>query len=209
MMVVGIIVAALILLAFLRLGISAEYNESGFRARLSVAFFRKTIFDSEKPPKTAKKHKKTAEKSKKVEKKSTKNQPKFGSLDVLLDILPDIIRILERSKRRILIKRMVLYFMPAGDDPFTTAMQFGYTSGGLGYVKALLDSHFRVRKLDFRTAADFAATEPYIYVNAALSLAVWEAIYIIFAAFPIFTKTRGKTNEKPTDNQQKGEKAHG
>ena len=45
----------------------------------------------------------------------------------------------------------------------------------------LIEANFRVKRWDIRTALDYDAKEPTVYLKAALSLAVWEIVFIILA----------------------------
>ena len=47
-------------------------------------------------------------------------------------------------------------------------------------ILPLIENNFNIKKRDLRASVNFEAAEPYIYVKAILSLAVWEAVYVAF-----------------------------
>jgi hypothetical protein len=65
----------------------------------------------------------------------------------------------------------------------------------LGLILPLLENNFNIKKRDLRTAVSFELTEPYIYIQAKLSLLVWEFVYIAFGAFTSFMKYKTKNTE--------------
>jgi hypothetical protein len=70
--------------------------------------------------------------------------------------------------------------MAAGTDPAQTALYFGGASAGYGILLPLLENNFNIKKRDLRAAVNFEASEPYIFVRAQISLAIWEAFYVGF-----------------------------
>jgi hypothetical protein len=61
-----------------------------------------------------------------------------------------------------------------------------------------LENNFRIKKRDMRAAVDFEAEKPYLYVRVKLSLAVWEAVYVLYN---LLVSMAGKRNPqtKPAD----------
>jgi len=187
----GIVIAVLIVIALLRFGVSVEYSKQGVLIEVLAGPFRVKVYPlKEKPEDEEKKRRKEAKKRAKEERKKAKakDKPPFklpGGLSSLLDMVSPLVEMLSRVKRRILIKKLMLHLTVAGDDAAKTAVMYGGVNAALGELAPLLDNNFRVKKRDFRVDVDFLETEQKIYVNAAISLAVWEAFYIAFALFPI------------------------
>lgn len=175
MIAVGIILAVLLLIAFLRVGVTAEYAEDGFVVTASVGFVQFQVYPSLKAKKGRKVVRKKAGK-----KNAADTAKKAGRLEMLKGQLPSINQMLARLKRKLLIAELTIYYMAAGEDPAAAALYFGGVSAGYGILIPLLENNFKVRKSDFRTTVSFEAKEPYIYVRARLSLAVWELIYAGF-----------------------------
>ena len=182
LIVLGSIIAFFLLISLLRIGVSAEYSDEGLMAWAHAGPLRITLY-----PKEEKAEKK--EKEKKPKKKEEKPQP--GVFSQLKSMLPDIKKALSRLKRKLLIKELTIYYLSAGaTDPAQAALTFGGISAGYGLIIPILENNFRIKKRDLRANVDFDAEEPYIYVKAKLSLAVWEAVYIGFGLVMSMAKAR-------------------
>ena len=190
MLALAITISLLILLALLRFGVIAEYSEDGFLLWAKAGFIKFLLMDKDKKKKPKKEKKK---------KKSISIKP--GSLSMFMDMLRAVINALSRLKRRLLIKKLILYYTSAGDDPSKTAIIFGAANAAFGTITPILERNFRIKHQDYRASVDFNAKEQTIYVKASISIAVWEVFYIIFALFPIVTvlfKNRPKTKSDIT-----------
>ena len=115
-----------------------------------------------------------------------------GSLKEITDMLPALKETLSRIRRKLLIKRLAIHYTAGGADPSDIAMAFGAANAGLSTILPLLEDNFKIRRRDFRTLADFESDQHKIYINAAASIAVWEALYVIFALLPLLSATKGK-----------------
>ncbi|MDR0489892.1 MAG: DUF2953 domain-containing protein [Oscillospiraceae bacterium] len=193
MIVLGVIVFILLFIALLRFGVTVEYGDGGFIVKARVGILSLRIFPRKISPKRAEKKagKKAKRKAERKEKKAKKKREKKsgekspGGLEVFNAALPAAKTLLGRLRRRILIKRLVFWYTSAGSDPVKTAMSFGAANAAFCAITPLIENNFRVRRRDLRVTADFDAAEPGIYLNAAISLAVWEAFYIFFAMLPV------------------------
>ena len=185
MIALVIVVAVLLIIALLRVGVLFEYGESGVGLRVFVGPVRIGILPSKKKVKKPKKPKKE---------KKEPEENKQGKLAGFRELLPAIFKALGRLRRRLLIKKLVIYYEAAGDDPASTAIHFGYASAGAGALIPVLEHYFRIRHRDIQTAVSFVSSEPYLYVSAVLSLAVWEVIYIGFGVLAaVLRKNTAKT----------------
>ena len=179
MLALAITISLLILLALLRFGVIVEYSEEGFLLWAKAGFLKFQLMDKDK--------KKQPKKEKKEKKKKTAINIKPGSLSMFMDMLRAVVNALSRLKRRLLIKKLILYYTSAGDDPSKTAILFGAANAIFGTITPIIERNFRIRQRDLRASVDFNAKEQTIYVKASISIAVWEVFYIIFALFPIIT----------------------
>jgi len=200
MMALIIILAALIIIALLRFGVSAEYGADGVSVKaIAGPFLIKLYPREEKPDKALKKAIK--KEKKKAKEKPAKEKPareKPGGLEPLLAILRAVKTALGRVRRKLLIKTLTIRYVAAGDDAFKTALSFGAANAAFGAVLPLLENNFKIRRRDFTALADFISTEQSIYAKAALSLAVWEAVYIALAMLPLLI---GGSKKKTTDGK--------
>ena len=191
-----IIIVIILLLALLRFGVTVEYSADGVSLTARVGPLPIRIFPrKEKPGKAAKvKKEKKAKKKKKKEEKPKEKKP--GKLQTFLDLLAAVKKTLGRLRRRLLIKNLTVHLTTGGEDPSKTAMIFGAASAAFGAFTPMLENTFRIRRRDFRASADFDAAEACIYVKAAISLAVWEAVYIFLAILPAILTIAGKSSDK-------------
>jgi len=209
MTALAIILSIIVFFMLLRFGVAVEYGDEGFIVSARVGPFRLRIFPKkEKPGAAGRKARRKARKQGKSKKKKKKEEPKKqmpGSLREYLDMLPPVKNMLSRIRRRLLIKRLAIYYTAAGTDAATTALTFGAANAVMGAMAPILENSFRIKRRDFRTNADFTSAEQKIYVHATISMAVWESIYIVFALLPILTgllksgpgtKDRGKDRGK-------------
>jgi len=220
MTTLAIILAALLLIALLRFGVSVEYSESGLNVTVQVGPLPLQILPGKEKPISAEKaaklkarkeekaRKKAEEKAKKkAEKKTEEKKP--GTLKTVLELLPAVKTVLGRLRHRLLIKKLVVYFTVSSEDPFSTAQTFGVTNAAIGAIIPVFENNFRIKQREFRTESDFISAQQSIYVNAAISLAVWEAVYIamaiLFTGIRIILSTRGTTDRK--DVHENGQNA--
>ena len=185
MIALCIIAAIIILIALLRFGAAAVYNANGIIVTVKAGPFSFRAYPREKKPEDAEKK---ALKEKKAKKKPEEKKP--GGLKTFRDMMPAIKKSLGRLKRRMLVKNLTIRYIAAGEDAAKTALSYGAANAVFSAVAALLDDNFRIKNRDFQAFADFQATEQRIYIEASLSLAVWEAVYITFAFVPVLLKRK-------------------
>ena len=188
MLALAIIFTVLILIAFLRFGVIAEYSEEGIKLWAKAGFLKFELL---------KDNKKKKDKKKKKEKPKKPVNMKPGSFDDFMVILRSVKNALGRLKRRLLIKNLTLYYLSAGDDPADTAIRFGAVNAVFGAIIPVFERAFRIKHKDLRASADFDAKEQRIYAKIVISIAVWEVFYIVFALFPIIiTLFKKKPDQK-------------
>ena len=209
MIVLAIVIAVIMLIALLRLGLSVVYSEGGVSLTLMVGPVPLRLL-----PKKEKREKQIIKGLRKKEKKAKKKaaKPKAekpGGLKGWLDTVQTYSKGLGRLRRKLLIKKLTVRFVSAGADPSKTALMFGASSAAIGAGVPLLEKSFRIRRRDIRASADFDALQPSIYVKAAISLAVWEAVYVIIAILPLFTKGINVGKDEKKDGKTSDKRAHG
>jgi len=185
MITAAIIIAIFVLITLLRFGVNAEYSADGPVVTAKAGPFSIRLFPrKQKPEKAAKEERRKAKKKKKKKVKEKPNKKKPGGLQMLLDLLPAVKTAMRRIRRRLLINKLTIYYTAGGEDPAMTALTFGAANAVFSALAPVLENNFRIRRRDFRAVADFQSWEQAVYVNAAISLAVWEAVYIAFALLP-------------------------
>ena len=208
MLVLGIIFAVIVFLAFLRLGVTAEYGSDGVLVKARVGLLSIRVFPQKAKAIEAKKIKKI----KKIKKKTLPQKP--GGLSEFLEMLPAVKNALDRLRRRLLVKDLTIHFVAAGNDAAKTAMTFGAANAAYSVITPVLDNVFRIKRRNLSASADFNAAEQQVYVKAAISIAVWETIYIFCALVPVLVKkatvrkdghSDGKTSDKRVNGNDNAE----
>jgi len=218
MIAAAIVVAVLILIALLRFGVSVEYGADGVVASAQAGPVRLRVFPREVSPEkeARRKLKAAAKKEKAAAKKAARKaleekEKKPGKVKMFLEMLPSIKTALGRLRRRLLIKRLTIHYTAGGDDPASAALTYGAANAAFNTIVPLLEKAFRIKRKDLRAEVDFDTSEPLIYVHIAISLAVWEAVYIALAFAKMATKTprggaRKTNNRKDVDDGQAPDK---
>ena len=86
------------------------------------------------------------------------------------EYLPLICEAAGELKRRIRIDELLLDYTLAGkSDAAAAAMSFGYSNAAAGIILALFEQNFEVKERRVRTAVDFNADDPKIYLYAVVS----------------------------------------
>ena len=208
-----IVIAVLILVALLRIGLNIEYGNEGFIVKVKVGPFLLRVIpkkrkkprparrSKDKPEKKRKKKKRAGAERKEKDKDKETKQKKPGGLAELEQMLPMIKKALGRFRRRFLIKRLTVIFTAAGSDASATAAMYGYANVAIGMLDPILDNAFRIRRRDFRTYVDFIAQKPTVYIKAVVSLALWEAVYIIFTLLPLILSAASAGDVKQSSNK--------
>lgn len=165
----AIILFLLILLAFLRIGVTAEYNEHGPTILAHVGPFFLKVYPKRK--------KIIKHKSKEIKDQLVKEK-KGGTVEQLKELMPLICESLSRLKRKLSVNHLTIYYLSAGSDPAKTALNFGLASAGLGFLTAVLENNLNIKKRDVRTNLSFTDVKSSVYIQLKMSLAIWEIVYI-------------------------------
>lgn len=168
--VLAVILLILFLLGLIRVGGGGEYSALGLTAWLKLGPFQIKVF----PLKKKKEKKKKPSKAKKAQpkpQKPTEEKPKQGgTLARVREFLPLICEAAGALKRRIRIDKLYLdYTLPGKEDAAAAAMHFGYSNAAVGMILPLFEQNFDVKERRVRTAVDFNADSPKIYVYAVIS----------------------------------------
>jgi len=205
-----IVIAVILLIALLRFGVSVRYSDGGLAltvnagpVRLRIYPPRKKAEKSRKKPSRASVEKKPRRKAKRKAKGQETEKP--GKFEAFSEILSAGLNVLNRLRKRLLIKRLTIHYVFAGDDPMKTALWYGRSTSAVSAVMPALERNFRIRRSDIRTSADFGIDKPLIYADAAISLALWESLYILLAALPVLRTVRRMSAADRKDEQDNGQ----
>lgn len=158
----------LFLLGLIRLGGGAEYSVEGVKAHIRVGLFRFQVFPRKE--KGDKKERKKKPKKKKPPKEEEEPKSKAGGpIELVKAFLPLVCEAAGELKRRIRIDELRLDYTAGGQDAARTAMTFGGANAAVGMILPLFQQNFDLKEYRVRTAIDFNAKGPTIYVYAAFS----------------------------------------
>ena len=184
LIMLGVTLLIDILILTLRVGARATLEDSVFYLKIIAGPIRLKLLPkkedrAKKPPKKAPEP--PEEKEIKQEKK-----PKIKvDLELIKTALTAVGELLSRLRRKLTIDKLTIHYTVASEDPASAAMTFGYASAGVGALMPVLENTFRIKDSDVGAAVDFEAKENVIYVDAQLTIAIWEIIYIALAVWPV------------------------
>ena len=176
LIVVGVVLAALLLLSLVRVGAVADYSAAGLVFQIRVGALRFTLFPM-KPRK-----KKKADKPKKPPEPSKAPPPpeprQGGGLELVKQFLPLLAEAAGRFKRKVRIDRLDIDLTVACPDPAMTAVAFGGANAALGMMVPLFENNFNVKERSVRTRVDFDRETPAVAVLAAMSLTIGQGVVL-------------------------------
>ena len=156
-------------LLFLPLGFSAIYRQDDPGVWLLIGPLRFRVY----PGNRKKKSKKS------TQEKEKKDAPKGGSYKDFWPVVRTIYTFLGEFRRKILVKRLDLKVMLAGDDPADLAVNYGRAWVALGSLTPQLNRLFRIRKQNIEVACDFTAEETLVYARIDATLTVMRTIHLL------------------------------
>ena len=181
---VGIVLLILALVLLIPIGADIAYvgGEFTLAARadgLAIQLIPRKPRDSNKPPRK-KKEKQPKEKPEEPEEKKEKPKKKLDfTFDEIMDLLKKVLNGLGKFGR-LTVRRFMLHYTAAGEDPYNTAMIYGYVNTALCTLAPICAKKFRVTgEVDVATNVDFAADK--MQIDAALSVTL-RLIQVVHAA---------------------------
>lgn len=192
LIVAAAVAAVLALVCLVKCRVEAGYDEGGFRWRVSVGFF--TLAPRERRERKGK--------NKKSPKKPEQSSHELPSLGALRDLAELALRLLKRFLGRLRIEWLRVYFVSAFDDPYDTAMAYGYAGEAMEAVAAL--SNGRIRKLELHTELDFDAAQPQLEAAVTLSVRLGALLAIAISAFFGFLSLKRRWKKQSEKENEHG-----
>lgn len=193
LIVAAAVAAVLALVCLVKCRVEAGYDEGGFRWRVSVGLF--TLAPHERRE-SMRKNKKSPPK------KPEQNAHELPSLGALRDLAELALRLLKRFFKRLRIEWLRVYFVSAFDDPYDTAMAYGYAGEAMETVTAL--SNGRIRKLELHTELDFDAAQPQIEAGVTLSVRLGALLAIAISALFGFLSLKRRWKKQSEKENEHG-----
>lgn len=186
LIILGVTLALDILILLLRVGARATLDADGFALRVLAGPVKLKLLPSgEEKAKKPKKEKPEKKREKPEAPAGEKPGPKIRiTLELVTSVLRAVGELLGRLRRKLRVDKLVIRYTVASDDPSGAAMTFGYASAGIGALMPVLENIFDVRERDVGVAVSFDTDRPEIFVDAQLTLAIWEILYIALAVWP-------------------------
>lgn len=167
-----IVLTILVLLAVLPVGISAVYDFSGSTVFLIVGTVRLRIYPKKKKAVSSQKNQEKANEAKQ-EKTGGSYKDFLPLVQLVLDFLGDL-------RRKLLIKRLEMRLIMAGDDPSDLAVNYGRAWAALGNIIPQIERVFVIRKRDLKVECDFTTSETVVYVRADVTIRVIQILSLTF-----------------------------
>lgn len=160
----GWLIAGVILLAIwlFPLVVRVRYNSAGVRLLLFVGPFRISVYPRKNKKKTAEKQPKSA--------KEAQHTEKPGRLSDLKPILQSVLALLRDLRRKLVVTRLDVDVVMAGDDPCDLAINYGRAWSALGSVFPAFENVFDIKKRNIEIQCDFTADEMRIDARADIRI---------------------------------------
>ena len=164
--VLGVIAVVVILLLCLPVGVDAGYCDGQLTIRLRLGAVTIGLYPT-KPKKRRQKKQEPQPEAESVEEPPAK---KRTMPDVTKEEILAAGRLLLRSiqKLKFRIRRLKLHFVSAFEDPYTTAMVYGYANAGVSALQLQ-----RIKGADIQLGVDFSATQCWVDGEISVTIRIW------------------------------------
>ena len=223
---IGLVLLILAVVLLVPIGADVGYigGEFSLAARMDGFTYQllpKKPADPNKPPKEKKPKKEKPPKEPKPEDESKPRKKRKLSFtkEELFELVQKAIKGLGKFGK-LTVRRFMLHFTAAGEDPYNTAMILGYVNAALSTLAPICANSFRVTgETDVCTDADFTTDKMHVdaYVSVTLRLiqVVHAALAVAFGALGVLIKNKlrlrreaklaGKTGGKGTVPDEESE----
>ena len=202
LIIIGVLVAIITAIMLIPVGVDVGYEKEQFHLSAKLDGFLLQLIP--KPPRDESKKKEPKKKKPKKEKKKKDSKPEEEkpkkkrelnfSKEEILDLVKAVLKGLGKFGRKLKVSRFVLHFIAAGDDPYDTAMTYGYVNGALSSLAPLCAERFTVKDCDVWTDVDFTAEKMYLDLGVAITIRIGQIVgvglTIGFGALKILIKNK-------------------
>lgn len=190
-----IALTVLVLLAVLPVGVSAVYNFSGPTVFLIVGSVRLRMYPKKKKAVSSQTNQEKSDK--------TKQEKTGGSYKDFLPLVQLVLDFLGDLRRKLLIERLEMRLIMAGDDPSDLAVNYGRAWAALGNIIPQIERVFVIKKRDLEVECDFTTSETVVYVRAdvtirviqILSLTIGHGLHLLKEYNKIMNQRKGGAKE--------------
>lgn len=193
LIVAGCVLAALLLLGLIKCRAEAGCDESGIWWSVAVGPI---------PLAPRQKSERAPKQEKQAGPSPDKNARPRPSLPQLRDLAELALRLLKRFFKRLRIELLRVHFLSAFDDPYDTAMAYGYAGEAMEAMTTLADG--RIRHLDLRTELDFDSVQSALTAQIRLTVRLGALFTIAISAFFSFLSLKRRWKKQPEKENEHG-----
>ena len=161
-----IALAIILLILCCPIGVSARYDQQGAVVKVIAGPLRLRVFPGKK--------KKEEKEETPTQSQGTGNAPQEkksgGSLSDFIPIVRLVFDFLAELRRRLLVRKLVLKVVLAGDDPCDLAVNYGRACGALASLEPQLSRFFKIRRKELDVECDFTADKTTVYAAVDLTI---------------------------------------
>lgn len=184
LIILGILVGIIVLILLIPVGVDAGYEQGQLQVSAKVMGILLQLYPKPPPdpnrPKKGKKPKKEKKKKEETGEEQPKKRRKLSfNRDELLELLRAALGGFGKFGRKFQVDRFVLRYVAAGQDPYNTAMAYGYGNAALSSLAPLCRKRFDVRDCDVYTAVDFTADTMYLDFGLAVSIRLGQVLGVV------------------------------
>lgn len=202
---IWVLAVALVILViiFLPVALTADYNAQGIQLLLNVGIIRFSLYPKREKPETknAKNKMTSVIKSKGFE----ANQKAGGRLSDFLPILHSLFTFLGELRRHIKIKSLDIRITLAGGDPCDLSVNYGRTWAAIGSLQPHLNRIFKIQKQNIDVGCNYVSDETTVicHVESSISLGRLFALIVRYGLrilkqyFTIKKQSKGGTVYEP------------
>lgn len=169
MIILFVVVAVIISLLLMKTAMKIEYCDSGLTAKAKVGPVWLQVYPGK------------SDKKKKPEKENKLNElfKKSGNFDTFKAVFPDLLDMFSALRKKLVINKLIIHYTAASVSAYDAAMSFGTVSAAIGMLLPLIENVFILKERDITSSVDFTETVPKIYFNAAVSIRIYQILYIV------------------------------
>lgn len=172
-----IALGVVILIAILPLGCSLWYDAKGLRIFILAGPFRICVYPARKRVSKKSGKPKTKLQKKSSEKKPTKDTA-GGSLRDFRPLLKLALSLLNQLRCRLLVRRLELSLLLAGDDPYDLAILQGRIWAAVGSLDPILNRSLRIRRKHVDISSDFLRDTSVVTARMEVTITVGHLVVL-------------------------------
>ena len=185
LIILGLLLAMIVLVCQIPVGFDVGYEQGQAHVSAKAMGLLLQLYPKPPPDPKAKpkKEKPKKEKPKEASKeKKPRKMPSFNfTKDEILELVKAVFTSVGRFGRSLEVDRFVLHITVAGNDPYDTAMLYGWLNAALSTLAPIAERSFKSRNVDVWTAVDFDNEKPRVDAALAMSIRIGQILGVAFS----------------------------